>query len=199
VPLVVAPIAAILDAVYIKAASAVLSAAGLLVNSLGVIVDPPAYNYMVIESTSQLVLESTRPKRDYLKNNGKLQPPPYVITSELSEFNSLSGHYWILKSRLKGDPLNIPPWLDKYPLLETPLVQSLPTEIRIRLECPPPLLLSAFACPDKRPSSPYYYNAYTTQASKAAAIGMTEEAQMLNEKAKRGLEGKMLRLLQFGD
>ena len=201
VPLVVAPIAAILDAVYIKAASAVLSAAGLIVNSMGVIVDPPAYNYMVIESTppSRFVLESTRPKRDYLKYNGKLQPPPYVITSELSEFNSLSGHYWLLKSRLMGDPLNSPPWLDKYPLLEPPLVQSLPAEIRIRLECPPPLLLSAFACPDKRPSSPYYYNAYTTQATKADANGMTEEAQKLNEKAKRGLEGKTLRVLQFGD
>ena len=197
VPLVVAPVAALLDGLIMKAAAAVLFAAGLAVNSLGVIVDPTAYNYLVMESTRDIAIDSVRPTRDYLEGNGELQPPPYVVTTELTDFNVLSGHYWILKSRLKGAPMTQPPWLASYPASELPLAGTLPEEIRIRLDCPAPLILSALSCPDKAPSSPYYYDAYTTQASKAAALGMSEAAHRLNEKAKRGIDGKRLRLSQM--
>lgn len=197
VPLAVAPVAALLNGIFMKAAVALLFAIGFAVNSLGAVVDPTAYNYLVMESTREIKVETVRPDRDYLQRNGRLQPPPYVVTTEVPAFNVLSGHCWILRSMLSGSTLAQPPWFESYPQFRPPLKESLPQEIRIRLECPSPLLLSAIMCPDRKPSSPYYYDAYTTQASKAVALGLTEAARRLNEKAQRGLDGKKLRLLQM--
>ena len=181
IPLAIAPLAALPASAIFKAALPALFAAGFIVNLGGVLVDSSAYNYMVLESTRNIELKTARPQRDYLESNGRLQPPPYVVTTELPEFNVLSGHLWVLRARSGADLFNTPPWLTAYPALKTPPIESLPDEVRR----------------EKSPSSPYYYDAYTLQASKAGALGKHKAAERLVEKAERGIEGKRLRLKQM--
>lgn len=198
VPAAVAPLAAIMDRTLSKALIAALFVAGFMATFIAVFVDASAYNYIVLKSTAGLELDTVRPKRDYLAYEGRLQVPPYVVTSEVPEFNVLSGHFWLLLGRVSGEGLSTPPWLEKYPAQKPPAIDDLPEEIRIRIKCAPPRLFSYFTCPDKAPSSPYYYDAYHLQAAKAEALGNNEAAEKLKTKAQRGLPEKRLRLIQMG-
>lgn len=204
VPLSIVPLAEVMGKRLMNLAAALLFATGFLVNLIGVVQDPAGYNYIVLKSTAGMDVATGRPKRDYDTE----QAPPYVVTSNISEFNVLSGHLWLLKARFEGWRTGLglgagnlamqsPPWIDKYPENQPPPYGSLPEEIRIRIECPPPLFLSLISCPGKSPSVPYYYDALTLQSEKAEALGDIKAASRLREKAAGEAHEKRKRLMQM--
>lgn len=206
-PLSVVPLAELQKKRFFNVLTILLFIAGFMVNILPILQDSNAYNYIVLESTRGIELDTSRPRRDYL--DGKKQAPPHVTSSTIGEFNVISGNLWLLRARYKGwlngygvsaeNPLlRTPPWIKKYPQYTPPDIESLPLEIRIRLACPTPILLSILVCPGKRPSAPYYYDALMAQAEKAEALGRIDDALRLRKKALREIDEKTRRARQMG-
>lgn len=196
VPLMFVPLAEIMKRRALIIIIAILAVAGFTVNLLGVVVDITGYDYVVLTSTRGIKHKSDRPKRDFITYNGIKQIPPYVISSEISKFSAPLGHLWIVRSRhegLKGEygfgrenaRFKNPPWKKDYPYLPIPEIRNYPFEVAIRLKCPPPLILRAIICPERKPTTPIYHNALMNQAAKAELMGLKERAMEIKIKAKR--------------
>ncbi|MBI5345109.1 MAG: hypothetical protein HZB83_07220 [Deltaproteobacteria bacterium] len=208
VPLSIVPCGELLGKRAWRAAVRTLFALGFLVNILGTVQDFSGYDYIVFKSTGNIILDTKRPKRDYLDVDGARRVPPYVIASTLPEFNVLTGNLWLLKAKYEGwkngyglgrenSAYKNPPWIKKYPGYKPPQIETIPYEIRTRIECPPPLLLSSLICPDRAPSAPYYYDALMHQADKAEALGYKEKALSMRKRALEESHEKRRRILQM--
>lgn len=205
IPLSVVPFATLLDRKVFIAAVSMLFAAGFAINLLGVLQDFMGFHYIVLKSTLNAEIVTVRPKWDYLEPGGRMQAPPYVVSAAIPEFNILSGHLWLLGSKIKGwregDGLNNPsfkkaPWSEKYPQYPVPDLTAFPLEMKLRIECPPPLAFKS-VCGKERPTAPYYHDALINQARKAEALGYADKAARLLEKAAREEGEKRRRDLQF--
>ncbi|MEE9543758.1 MAG: glycosyltransferase family 39 protein [Thermodesulfobacteriota bacterium] len=173
---------------------AILAIGGFLVNLLGVVVNPVAFDNLVLNSTIGMEIETTRPKTDYIDIGAGLQVPPYVVSSEIAEFSAPLGHLWLMRTRHEGllngygfteknQRFKNPPWKENFPNLLIPDIKDFPIEMGLRFKCPPPLILAAFACPDKKPTTPIYYNALMNQVSKAEMMGLKVKAAKIRKKA----------------
>ncbi len=208
IPISMIPFATILHQRLLKTAVIILFVAGFLINSLSMLQDPTGYSYIVLNSTDKMALNTDRPKRDYLDRGGYKQVPPFVVSSTLPQFSVIKGHLWLLRSKYEGwlkgyglskknDTFKNPPWIMDFPQHQVPEIQSLPKEIKIRIECPTPLILSYLICPNLKPSMPYYYDALTQQADKIETLGFKDKALNLRRKAVRETKEKRRRIRQM--
>jgi len=205
IPLSVVPFASLLDRKAFTAAISVLFAAGFAANLLGVLQNFGGFQYIVLKSTGNAMIDTIRPKWDYLEMEGRMQAPPHVVSSIIPEFNVLQGHIWLLGSKIagwrEGDGLKNPsfknaPWVEKYPQYQVPDLTAFPLEVRITIECPPPLAFKSF-CGKMTPSTPHYHDTLINQARKAEVLGYVNKASRLREKAAREGAEKRKRDLQL--
>lgn len=205
IPLSVVPFASLLDRKAFTAAASLLFAAGFAVNLLGVLQNSGGFHYIVMRSTENAAIETIRPNWDYLDREGRMQAPPHVVSSTIPEFNILQGHIWLLGSKMAGwragDGLKNPsfkkaPWIERYPRYQVPDLTAFPLEIRLAIECPPPLALKSI-CGETRPTAPYYHDALLNQAAKAEALGYADKAARLRKKAAKEEGEKRMRDLQL--
>ena len=208
IPVSIIPFATIVHQRFLKTAVILLFVAGFFVNSLSILQDPGGYNYIVLKSTDKIELTTDRPKRDYLDMGSYKQVPPFVVSSTFPQFSVIRGHLWLLRARYEGwlkgyglskenVTLKNPPWVMDFPQHQVPEIQSLPKEIKIRIECPTSLIMSYLICPNLKPSMPYYYDALTQQADKIEALGFKDKALNLRKKAVREIEEKRRRIIQM--